>query len=123
MVGQRARVYVVDNDCAIRESIAALLESAGIGSRLFSSAEALLEAFDAADAGCVTADYGRSGEPGAHILETLRGRGHAVPVILFSMRQDEVAKRRAAQAGAAALLAKPADPGEFIQLVRRLLAI
>jgi two-component system response regulator FixJ len=123
LVGHGSKVYVVDADCAIRESMAALLDSAGIGSRLFPSAAALLEDFDVADAGCVTVDYGGPGDPGAQILGVLRGLGHAVPVILFSVRHDAQIKRRAGDAGAAALLAKPANPGEFIQLVRRLMAI
>jgi FixJ family two-component response regulator len=121
LAGHGTRVYVVDADGAIRESIAALLDSAGIASRLFPSAAALLDAFDPADAGCVTADYGGAGDPGAQILAALRGPGHAVSVILFSVRHDAEMKRRAEKAGAAALLAKPADPGEFVQLVRRLL--
>ena len=60
--------------------------------------------------------------PAPHILGTLRGLGHAVPVILFSVRNDAETRRLAEEAGATAVLAKPADPGEFIQLVRRLLA-
>jgi len=122
-VGQGAKVYVVDADCAVRESISALLQTAGIASRLFASPQALLDAFDAADAGCVAAEMDGETGSGLHMLGALRGRGHGVPVILFSRLCDAGAKRRAKKAGAAALLAKPTDPVEFIQLVRRLLAV
>jgi FixJ family two-component response regulator len=122
LAGWSSRVYVVETDSVVRESLAALLDSAGISSRLFSSAETLLEAFDAQDAGCVTADCDGKGEPGLRLLGILRGLGHAVPVILFSAADDAETRRRAGEAGAAALLIKPADPGHFIHLVRSLIA-
>ncbi len=120
-MGQCSKVYIVDADSAVRESIAALLDTAGIASRAFASIDAMLEAFDASDAGCVTADLGRTGA-GLQMVGLLRKLGHCTPAILFSARLTAEKKRLVELAGAAALLAKPADPGEFVQIVRRLLA-
>jgi DNA-binding response OmpR family regulator len=55
------------------------------------------------------------------LLGILRGLGHAVPVVLFCERADLAAKRGAREAGATALLPRPADPAAFIALVRELL--
>lgn len=39
------RVFIVDDDAAIRDSLALMLELAGYAVRLFASAEAFLEAY------------------------------------------------------------------------------
>ena len=121
-LGKVNKVYVVDADYAVRESMVALLGSAGLATRSFSTVGAMLEGFDESEAGCVTADLGGKDTPGLRMLATLRGRGHSVPVVLFSTHWDAEKKRLAEKAGAAALLAKPSDPGEILRLIRALLA-
>nr|MBC8289867.1 response regulator [Planctomycetota bacterium] len=49
-------VFVIDDDQAVRESIAALVEIRGYPVRTFASAEEFLEFYDCDHAGCVVTD-------------------------------------------------------------------
>ncbi|HEX4293572.1 MAG TPA: response regulator [Rhizomicrobium sp.] len=113
----------MDSDDAVADSIAALLESVGVESRLFPSVDTFLAGFDASDAGCVTVDIGDDLGTAFRLIRLLRHLGHAVPVIVFNSQVDAESRRRAAEGGASALLPKPPDPGEFVRHIRQLLSI
>ncbi len=117
------RVAVIDPDCAVRDSLVALLGATGIASQGFDSIETFLAGLDSNPVGCVTGNIGRGGGPGLQLLAAVRSHGHAIPVILFGADLRQTVKRQVMRAGAAAVLARPANPGEFIAEVRRLLGI
>jgi len=60
---QRPTVFVVDDDDAVRDSIAELVESVGLYAEGFGSAPDFLEAFEPERTGCLVLDVRMAGIP------------------------------------------------------------
>lgn len=99
-------VFVVDDDDGVRGSTRALLEACGFAVRTFASAEALIAAGTASEAGCIVLDQHLSGMSGIDLLETLRAQGLRTPAIIVTSNGTKLGKR-AATADVAAVLRKP----------------
>ena len=67
-------VFVVDDDPAARESLAALVETMGLECETFSSAEQFLEVCDSDRPGCLVADIFMSGMNGLELQSARRQR-------------------------------------------------
>jgi FixJ family two-component response regulator len=99
-------ICIVDDDEEVRESIGSFFRSAGVATRGFAAAEALLAA----------------PEDGLDLSETLRRQGYAAPVILMTAFPTAETRARAAANGVALFVEKPADPEELLDEVEALLA-
>lgn len=99
-------VHVVEDDDAVRHSLCTLIESMGCSAHAFASAEAYLAGPGGQGADGLVTDYSLPGMSGVVLLETLRGRGVAIPAIVVSANGRGIAAA-AARAGAAAVLRKP----------------
>ena len=116
MTGPRPSVYIVDDDEAVRDSIRLLLESSGFVAREFASADLFLRT-DTGDMGCLLLDLHMPGISGLELLRLLRSRGLKRPVIVVSGRRDPVQDAEVWAAGASALLSKPFDDQQLLDLV------
>lgn len=92
----RARpvVAVVDDDPRLLESLENLLESAGYGARLYSSAGSLL-AGGLTDVDVVITDIGMAGIDGFELRDTAKRTRPELPVFLISGRHDFADPERA----------------------------
>ena len=115
-------VFVVDDEPAIRDSLAMLLRSVGLASRTFPSAPAFLEALDASAPGCVVADVRMPGMSGLELQEALRARAARLPVIIITGHGDIAMAVRAMKAGAADFIEKPFNEQVLLDAVHRALA-
>jgi len=115
-------VFVVDDDEAIRDSLAALLQAEGFAVETFDSGEAFLTAFDAARPGCLLVDVRMPGMSGLELHEALVARAASIPVIMITGQGDVPTAVRAMKAGVAEFIEKPVDPDEVLEMVGRLLA-
>ena len=115
-------VYIVDDDEAVRESTQVLLESYGFAVRSCDSAHAFLEGFEPDDAGCIILDIHMPEMGGIELLSLLRSRGIYTPVIAITGRADKALDETAKRAGALALLSKPTDDEDLLQLVEQAVA-
>lgn len=115
-------VFVVDDEPAIRDSLAMLLRSVGLASRTFPSAPAFLEASDASAPGCVVADVRMPGMSGLELQEALRARAVRLPVIIITGHGDIAMAVRAMKAGAADFIEKPFNEQVLLDAVHRALA-
>lgn len=113
-------VYIVDDDEAVRDSMRLLLESSGFVARDFASADLFLKT-DSADMGCLLLDLHMPGISGVELLRTIRSRGVTRPVIVISGRRDPMQDAEAWAAGASALLSKPFDDQQLLELVAQAL--
>jgi FixJ family two-component response regulator len=104
---ERETVYIVDDDASVRDSARALLESYDLEVADYPSAQAFLEAFEAGHRACLLLDVNMPEMGGIELLELLRGRRIAIPVIMVSAQNDPEVKARAARAGAFAFFEKP----------------
>ena len=115
-------VFVVDDEPAIRDSLALLLRSVGLPTRTFDSAQAFLDAFQPVPNACLLADVRMPGMSGLELQETLRTRGLKVPVIVLTGHGDIAMAVRAMKAGAADFIEKPYNDQVLIDSVNRALA-
>jgi FixJ family two-component response regulator len=121
MKGLQRPVYIVDDDEAVRDSIRMLLESSGFVARDFASADRFLDT-DTDDMGCLLLDLHMPGISGLELLRLLRSRGMRRPVIVVSGRRDTVQDAEVLAAGASALLSKPFDDQQLLDLVSQALS-
>jgi FixJ family two-component response regulator len=111
-------IVLIEDDDATRDSLRLLLECEGLSVREFASCKDFLAAERAADPGCLILDIRMPGMTGLDLLEQVRARGATVPAILMTGSPSSSISRRAAAAGALALLEKPFQGSDLVELVR-----
>ncbi len=116
-----ALVIVVDDDEHVRDSMRALLESAGYAVRDFASASAALAA-DISDSGCLIADIRMPEMDGLELQEHLGNRS-SIPVIVITGHGDVPLAVRAMKAGAVDFIEKPFDDEIMLRSVQRAIEI
>ena len=102
-------VFVVDDDPAIRDSLALLLSLRGYRTSLFASAEDFLGAVDQSWSGCVMADLRLPGMGGLELLTELQRRELDLPVVVITGHGDVQTARAAFRSNAVDFLEKPFD--------------
>jgi two-component system, LuxR family, response regulator FixJ len=115
-------IFVVDDDADARDSLCALLESAGLTGEAYESAHAFLNAYQAGRPGCLIADIRMPDMDGLELQEELNRRNTALPVIVVTGHADVPLAVRAMKAGAIDLIEKPFDDELLLGSVRRALA-
>ena len=100
-------IYIVDDDEAVRDSLALMLESHGIAAKTYDTGSAFIGDYRPGAPGCLVLDLHMPEMDGFEILEHLALRGLHVPVVIISGRADTADKARASAAGATAILDKP----------------
>src|SRR5882724_5219873 len=111
-------VSVVDDDEPLRRSVRNLLTSVGFGVEMFASAEEFLQSSHREQTGCLVLDLRMPGMTGLELLARLAAIGSRIPAIILTAHNDDEARRRALQAGAAAFLGKPFRGDVLLDAVR-----
>lgn len=107
-----ATVFLVDDDAAVRESMAAIARSKGLKVLEFESAEAFLS-YRNAERGCLLVDLRLPGMSGLELQQKLQEAGRAVPTVFISAYGDVPTAVRAMQQGAVTFLEKPCDSADL----------
>ena len=81
---RNARVYVIDDDAAMRDSLEFLLGTAGFSVALFESGSQFLKALPELGFGCVVTDVRMPGTDGIALLKQLRTGATRLPVIVMT---------------------------------------
>lgn len=117
-------VHVVDDDTAVRRSLAMLLRSAGHQVETYGSAEALLQAAEAARLahGCIVLDVRMPGMDGLSLMEVLSRRDIHLPVVVVTGHGDIPLAVRAMRAGALDFVEKPYAEERILESVGAALA-
>jgi two-component system response regulator FixJ len=118
-----ATVIVVDDDAAVRDSLAALLESSGFKVATHASADAFLAAVRPSGTHCAVFDIRMPGMDGLALQRTLNQRGDPVPVIVVTGHADVTLAVQAMKAGAVDFLEKPYDDEKLLAAIRAALAL
>ena len=100
-------VLVVDDQLALAENIAEVLQGLGFETEVAGSAEVGLERIARGGITAVVTDYKLPGKTGAQLCEELRRLGLRIPVLMMSAYTDEMTVDRARAAGAWLFLPKP----------------
>jgi two-component system, LuxR family, response regulator FixJ len=115
-------VHVVDDDVAVRKSLAFLLASEGLPVRLHESASAFLDEVVSAEAGCIVTDVRMPGIDGIELIRRLKERGITLPVIVITGHADVPMAVEAMKEGAIDFLEKPFGDEVFLATVREALS-
>ena len=113
-------VHVVDDDEAVRDSIAMLLDTAGIANRLYVSAEDFLAKHgdSAKESGCLVLDIRMPGLTGLELQEQLVERRVALPIIFITGHGDIPMAVEAMRRGAVDFIRKPFSDNDLLERVR-----
>ncbi len=115
------RVFVVEDDPAVRDSLAALLDSAGHKARSFATASDFLRISRTIREGCLLLDICLPDMDAFEVLQKLTAEGARLPVILITGHGHLARKARAQQVGAFAVFEKPVNDCELLEAVERAL--
>jgi two-component system response regulator FixJ len=118
MPADKGTVHVIDDDDALRESLAFLLRTARIDVESYTSAAAFLEALPSLQPSCVITDVRMPGMSGIDLLRRLRELKIDVPVIVITGHGDVPLAVEAMKTGAVDFLEKPFDDEVLLASVR-----
>jgi two-component system response regulator FixJ len=118
------RVYVIDDDPAMRDSLDFLLGTAGFDVRLFDSAQIFLEELPGIDVGCVVTDIRMPGIDGIELLRQLNSTTGArkLPVIVMTGHGDVPLAVEAMKLGALDFLEKPFEDDRLVSMIETALS-
>ena len=111
-------VHVVDDDEAMRDSMAFLLRAENFQVQTYSDAADFLNALPQIKAGCVVTDVRMPGMSGIELLQRLRELQVSLPVIVVSGHGDVPLAVEAMKTGALDFIEKPFDDEVFLRAIR-----
>ena len=111
-------VHIVDDDEAVRQSLAFLLGSAGLTVRLYDSASAFLAGLSAVKNGCLVTDVRMPDMTGIELLQQLRAKACRLPAIVITGHGDVPLAVEAMKAGAVDFIEKPFDQETILHAVQ-----
>ena len=117
-VAQRALVAIVDDDVAVRDSLALLLRLHGFGVQAFASGEQFLDWAGTQFVDCVLLDLRMSAMSGLDVQGALASRGLDYPIIVVTAHGDVATTRAALKAGAFDFIEKPFDDEVLLKAIR-----
>jgi FixJ family two-component response regulator len=100
-------IAIVDDDAAVRDALAELIEVLGFEARAFDSSESFLAAHAPGLFRCLITDLNLLGESGLQLRQRLSILEPSLPVIIISAEASPGARAQALRSGALAYLTKP----------------
>jgi FixJ family two-component response regulator len=117
MPDAKPTVLVIDDDPALRESVARLLRSLGLEAQLFASISEFL-AFDPPDGPtCLVLDVRLPGQSGLDLQRELAAANRELPIIFITGHGDVPMSVQAMKGGAIEFLTKPFRDQELLEAV------
>jgi two-component system response regulator FixJ len=113
----RGKVYVIDDDEAMRDSLDFLLGAADFDVTLFESAQHFLDALTAIEFGCVVSDIRMPGIDGIELLKRLKTDRSPFPVLIMTGHGDVPLAVEAMKLGAVDFLEKPFEDDRLIGMI------
>jgi len=111
-------VHVIDDDDAVRQSLAFVLQTARMAVRTYESANAFMSALPGIEPGCIVTDVRMPGLSGIDLLRRLRELKVGMPVIVITGHGDIQLAVEAMKVGAADFIEKPFDDEVLLAAVR-----
>jgi FixJ family two-component response regulator len=115
-------VFVIDDDQAVRDSLALLLKSMGQKARLFDSAQAFLDHYDPDMNGCMVLDIRMPGMSGVELQQRLKAMRCTIPVIFVTGHGDVPMAVEAMHQGAFDFIQKPFRDQELLDRINQALS-
>jgi FixJ family two-component response regulator len=119
-IAKCSKIFVVDDDGAVRDAIKGLLVMHGLDVEDFGSTAEFVRGYAKPAHGCLVLDQHLPQRSGLDFLASAEGRDLGIPAILITGQGDENIKRRAEQAGAE-YLEKPIRRKNLIDTLERVM--
>jgi two-component system, LuxR family, response regulator FixJ len=113
----RGKVYVVDDDDAMRDSLDFLLGAADFHVVPFETARGFLDALPTLDLGCVVSDVRMPDIDGIELLKRLKASGSLFPVVIMTGHGDVPLAVEAMKLGAVDFVEKPFEDDRLIGMI------
>jgi FixJ family two-component response regulator len=107
---QRSKlIAIVDDDKSVQSALQDLVESEGLSTLCFGSAEQFLDSGAQRNAACLIADIRMPGMSGLELQAKLKADRCRIPIIFITAHGDAKMQTQALREGALKFLAKPFD--------------
>jgi two-component system, LuxR family, response regulator FixJ len=116
-MSHRGKVYVIDDDAAMRDSLEFMLGAADFQVTLFESAHHFLERLPIVEFGCVVSDVRMPGIDGIELLKRLKAGQTLFPVVIMTGHGDVPLAVEAMKLGAVDFLEKPFEDDRLIGMI------
>jgi two-component system, LuxR family, response regulator FixJ len=116
MSGER-KVYVIDDDAAMRDSLNFLLAAAGFDVTMFDTATKFLNVLPRLDFGCVVSDVRMPGIDGIELLKRMKALTSRFPIVIITGHGDVPLAVEAMKLGAVDFLEKPFEDDRLIAMI------
>ena len=113
----KGKVYVIDDDEAVRDSLNFLFDSAGFDVTLFETAVSFLDALPGLDFGCVVSDVRMPGLDGIELLKRMKAGHSTFPIVIMTGHGDVPLAVEAMKLGAVDFLEKPFEDDRLISMI------
>lgn len=123
MTQQQPRVHVVEDDEAVRDSLAMLLSSEGLEVATFSLATEFLDQWTPATAGCIVLDIRMPGMDGMALQQALNERHSLLPIIFVTGHGDVPLAVDAMRQGAVDFIQKPYREDALLEKIHHAMAL
>jgi FixJ family two-component response regulator len=115
---QRSRlIAIVDDDKSVQTALQDLIESEGLSTRCFGSAEEFLNSGAQDEAGCLIVDIRMPGMSGIDLQAKLKADRCRLPIIFITAHGDAKMRIQAMRDGAVEFLTKPFDNAVLLETV------
>jgi FixJ family two-component response regulator len=110
-------IAIVDDDMSVQTALQDLIESEGLSTLCFGSAEQFLASGGQHKAGCLIADIRMPGMSGIELQAKLKADRCRVPIIFITAHGDAKMRIQAMRDGAVEFLTKPFDNAVLLETV------
>jgi len=117
-MNQTPLIHLVDDDPAVRDSLALLIGTVGLRVQPWAHPQAFLDGFDREAIGAIVLDVRMPGLGGLQVLDALREQGADQPVVMLTGHGTVAMCRRAFKGGAAEFLEKPVDDQQLLDALQ-----
>jgi FixJ family two-component response regulator len=114
-------VFIIDDDADVRESVQDLLESVGLRSESFATAEEFLGTERTDGPSCLVLDVRLPGVNGLEFQRRLADAGVQIPIIFITGHGDIPMTVKAMKSGAVEFLTKPFEDRELLDAIHQAL--
>jgi FixJ family two-component response regulator len=111
-------IAIVDDDKSVQSALQDLIESEGLSTLCFDSAEEFLDSGVQDEAGCLIADIRMPGVSGIELQSRLKADRCRIPIIFITAHGDPKMRAQAICDGAVEFLTKPFDNTVLLETVR-----
>jgi FixJ family two-component response regulator len=120
---KNSKVFIIDDDAEIRQSLSLLLKSAGYQTESYSSINEFLAIENYNGAGCILLDVFLGGKTGLELQADIETKFECLPIIFITGHGDIPMSVEAMKKGAVNFLQKPVDSEKLIAAINEAIII